>query len=113
MLILKISKILNNLILSLKVNRYILIQSRGGCLCRKRVGDGEKAVRGRREGELGKISEGFMCYKTAPYFLLLDKIGLNLVIKKCHMKGVQSGLCITALILYVYNGYFIKFNFFF
>jgi len=54
--------------------------------------DGEKAVRGRREGEMGKRSEGFLCYKTTPYFLLLDKIALKLIIKKCHMRDVQSGM---------------------
>jgi len=47
-------------------------------------------VRGRREGELGKRREGFICYKIAPYLLLLDKIALNLIIKKCHMKSVQE-----------------------
>jgi len=65
--------------------------------------DREKAVRGRMEGELGKRSEGFLCFKNAPYFLLLAKTALNLIIKKCHMKGVESGMphgvvCVSPLL---------------
>jgi len=81
-------------------SRYL--RRRGGCLRWEKAGDGEMAVRERWEGELRKRSEGFLCYKIAPYLLLLYKIAIHLIIKKCHMKGVQSGMphemvCVSPL----------------